>query len=93
MVVLVCGLRETLLGRMAQAGHPKPDRATQGLRVSAKGRHIEGVLAHHRCQCQPRAGPLEEINNKIEVIKRMAHGFRDDEHFFPKNPRGTPRNS
>ena len=25
---------------------------------------------------------LEEVNNQIKVIKRMAYGFSDDEYFF-----------
>jgi len=26
---------------------------------------------------------IEGINNKIQVIKRMAYGFRDDVYFMP----------
>ncbi len=30
------------------------------------------------------SGLIEGINNRIKVIKRMAHGFRDDTCFFLK---------
>lgn len=26
----------------------------------------------------------ESVNNKIKVMRQMAHGFLDDEHFFPR---------
>lgn len=41
--------------------------------------HEEGILAYfdHRIS----SGPLEGVNNKIKVLKRMAYGYRDDEFF------------
>ena len=41
-----------------------------------------GLLAH--CRSPLHASVLEDINNKIKVIKRMAYGFRDDQYFFLK---------
>lgn len=43
---------------------------------------LPGILAH--C-CYPlHTGVLEGINNKINVLKRMAYGFRNDAYFFLK---------
>jgi transposase len=41
--------------------------------------HRDGILAYftHRIT----SGPLEGVNNKIKVLKRMAYGFRDNEFF------------
>lgn len=39
-------------------------------------------LAH--CRYPLGTNIIEGINNKIEVIKRMAYGFRDDAYFFLK---------
>jgi len=44
--------------------------------------HLSTILAH--CRWWLSTSLLEGINNKIKVIKRMAYGFRDDEHFFLK---------
>ena len=41
---------------------------------------IPGILSH--CRWPLHTSVLEGINNKIKVIKRMAYGFHDDEHFF-----------
>jgi transposase len=43
-------------------------------------RHKAGILAH--CKYPFHTSVLEGINNKIKVIKRIAHGFRDEEYFF-----------
>jgi len=42
-------------------------------------RHKSGLLSYfsHRIT----TGPLEELNNKIKVLKRQAYGFRNDEYF------------
>ena len=43
---------------------------------------VDGILAH--CQYPLHKSFLEGIMNKIKVIKRMAHGFREDDYFFLK---------
>ena len=43
---------------------------------------IDGVLSH--CRDPLHTGLLEGINNKINVLKRMAYGFRDDAYCFLK---------
>jgi transposase len=48
-------------------------------RLKAK---LPGILAH--CQYPLHTGVLEGMNNKINVLKRMAYGFRDDAYFFLK---------
>jgi transposase len=44
--------------------------------------HLSTIIAH--CTWGLSTSLLEGINNKINVIKRMAYGFRDDEYFFLK---------
>jgi transposase len=44
--------------------------------------YVPGIVAH--CRHRLHTSPLEGINNKIKVIKRMAYGFRDDAYFFLK---------
>ena len=41
---------------------------------------LDGVLSH--CRWPLHKSPLDGINNKIKVIKRMAYGLRHDEYFF-----------
>lgn len=41
--------------------------------------HRNGILAYFDHPIT--SGPLEGVNNKIKVLKRMAYGFRDDEFF------------
>ena len=41
--------------------------------------HQEGVLAYYDYPIS--TGPLEGINNKIQLLKRQAYGFRDQEFF------------
>lgn len=41
-----------------------------------------GILAH--CRFPLGTNLIEDINNKIKVITRMAYGFRDDHYFFLK---------
>ncbi len=48
--------------------------------AKALEQRLEGILAH--CRYPLHTSVIEGINNKIKVIKRMAHGFRDDEYFF-----------
>jgi len=42
-------------------------------------RHSYGILNWYRYKIS--SGPLEGLNNKIKVLKRMAYGFRDKEFF------------
>lgn len=37
-------------------------------------------------------GQLKGINNRIKVIKRMPHGYRDSEFFFMKVKNVPPGN-
>lgn len=41
--------------------------------------HRPGLLAYFRHRIS--TGPLEGLNNKIKVLKRLAYGFRDLEYF------------
>ena len=54
--------------------------------LAAFGRRLavyrDGILAH--CHWPLHASVLEGIDNKIEVIKRMAYAFRDDACSFLK---------
>lgn len=45
-----------------------------------KEKRIPGLVAHaiHGIS----TGPLEGLNNKIKVAKRVAYGFRNEEYFF-----------
>ena len=43
---------------------------------------LPGILAY--CRWPLGTNLIEDINNKIKVIKRMAYGFRDDAYFFLK---------
>ena len=51
-------------------------------------RHEAGIVNH--CRYPLHTGRLEEINNKIKVIKRMAYGFRDVRLFHLNAPRQHP---
>lgn len=42
-------------------------------------RHRTGLLAYFKHRIS--TGPLEGLNNKIKVLKRIAYGFRDTEYF------------
>ena len=44
--------------------------------------YLPGIIAHANWPLH--TSPLEGIDNKIKVIKRMAYGFRVDECFFLK---------
>ena len=44
--------------------------------------YLPGILAH--CRWPLGTNLVEDINNKIKVIKRMAYGYRDDAYFFLK---------
>jgi len=44
--------------------------------------YLPGSLAH--CRWPLGTNLVEGINNKINVVKRMAYGFRDDAFFFLK---------
>ncbi|PIW26517.1 MAG: hypothetical protein COW30_14905 [Rhodospirillales bacterium CG15_BIG_FIL_POST_REV_8_21_14_020_66_15] len=44
--------------------------------------YLPGIVAHARWSLHTSL--LEGFNNEIKVIKRMAHGFRDDQYFFLK---------
>lgn len=41
---------------------------------------LPGLVAHSRFHIT--TGKVEGTNNKINVLKRVAYGFRDDEYFF-----------
>lgn len=41
--------------------------------------HRNGLLSYFKHRIS--TGPLEGLNNKIKVLKRMAYGFRDQEYF------------
>ena len=41
--------------------------------------HQKGLLSYFRHRIS--TGPLEGLNNKIKVLKRMAYGYRDQEYF------------
>ena len=41
--------------------------------------HRDGILAYFDKPIS--TGPVEDINNKIKTLKRMAYGFRDDQYF------------
>jgi transposase len=44
--------------------------------------YLPGILAHS--QWPLGTAIIEGINNRIEDLKRMAYGFRDDAYFFLK---------
>lgn len=44
--------------------------------------YLRGILASAKYRLHTSC--LEGINNKIKVIKRMAYGYRDNDHFFLK---------
>ena len=44
--------------------------------------YLPGILAH--CRWPLGTNLVEGINNKIKVIKRVAHGYQDDAYFFLK---------
>jgi transposase len=44
--------------------------------------HDDGLVSHAKHPLS--TGVLEGVNNKIEVLKRMAYGYRDDAYFFLK---------
>lgn len=52
---------------------------------------LHGILAH--CRYPLHTSLREGINNKINVIKRMAYGFRDDAYFFLKIRNAFPGNT
>jgi transposase len=41
--------------------------------------HRKGLLCYFKHRIS--TGPLEGLNNKIKVLKRMAYGYRDHEYF------------
>jgi len=47
------------------------------------GNKLQFILSH--CLYPLGTNLLEGVNNRINVIKRMAYGFRDDQYFFLKN--------
>jgi transposase len=52
--------------------------------------YVEGIISSSRWKLNTSV--LEGINNRIKVIKRMAYGYRDDEHFFLKIKAAFPGN-
>lgn len=43
---------------------------------------LPGIIAH--CAFPLHTSLLEGMTNKIKVLKRMGHGYRDDGYFFLK---------
>ncbi len=52
--------------------------------------YIHGILAY--CRVPLHTSVLEGVNNRIKVIKRIAHGYRDDEYFFLRIKAAFPGN-
>lgn len=52
--------------------------------------HWRGIVS--RVRWPMHTGQLEEINNRIKIIKRMAYGYRDSEFFFMKIKNVFPGN-
>lgn len=50
--------------------------------------YLRGILASSKYPLNTSV--LEGMNNKIKVIKRMAYGYRDTEHFFLKIKHAFP---
>lgn len=50
--------------------------------------YLRGILASSKYPLNTSV--LEGMNNKIKVIKRMAYGYRDSEHFFLKIKHAFP---
>lgn len=48
--------------------------------AARKEKRIRGLIAH--AEYPISTGPLEGLNNKIKVAKRIAYGYRDEEYFF-----------
>jgi transposase len=44
--------------------------------------YIDGIVAS--ALYRPNTSVLEGMNNRIKVIKRIAHGYRDSADFFIK---------
>jgi len=68
---------EGWLQRASESGIPSLQRFARNL-----AKYLHGILAH--CRWPLHTSLLEEINNRIKVIKRMAYGYRDDRYFFLK---------
>ena len=82
-----------LAGRMGRLSH-RNRRAIRG-RIKPLKRfarklkeYLPGILAH--CHQRLHTSLLEGINNKINMLKRMAYGYRDDEYFFLKIRQALP---
>ncbi len=41
--------------------------------------YLPGILAH--CRWPLGTNLIEGIDNRVKAIKRLSHGFRDDQHF------------
>lgn len=50
--------------------------------ASTLAMHRSGILAYYDCRIS--TGPLEGTNTKIQLMKRQAYGFRDQEFFMLK---------
>jgi len=51
---------------------------------------MKGILGHMRWPMD--TGQLEDINNRIKVMTRMACGYRDSDFFFLKIKAAFPGN-
>jgi len=50
--------------------------------ASTLAKYRSEILAYYDCRIS--TGPLEGTNNKIQLMKRQAYGFRDQEFFMLK---------
>lgn len=66
-----------------EVGHPALARFARRLQ-----KYSYGILNH--CNHPMSTGPLEGVNNKIKVIKRIAYGFHDTEYFALKVKQAFP---
>jgi hypothetical protein len=81
---------QAVLGAVVQPSGLGPHRTLEEVRPGLK-EYLPGLLA--QCRWPLHTSLLEGINNKIEVIKRMAYGFRDDDYFFLKIRAAFPGNT
>ena len=66
-----------------EVGHPALLRFARRLQ-----KYSYGILNH--CKHPMSTGPLEGVNNKIKLIKRIAFGFHDTEYFALKVKQAFP---
>ncbi|MFG5860367.1 transposase [Metapseudomonas sp. CR1201] len=72
----------------AQTCPGKPAPNADAVCQTPQRSHWRGILS--RMRWPMHTGLSEGIQNRIEVIKRMAYGFRDTAHFFLKTRTDVP---